>query len=182
MPKVLLNTQAFSCQVVGWRCDILKDMLDTVYTRIFWCVCWKPEVWSQQRQSLLRNGSVNTPVAGQWLSSRHVKASTYTHATIEELYEAVISVRSVPRLYNDDQLSLAVISVWKRGQIPPLWPCKSKEATKRKSQIWDSKIWSQGTRTREKVLWQKPAAYIKDRPVLSLQRASHKNKTVTVKQ
>jgi hypothetical protein len=33
-------------------------------------------------------------------------AVTDTHATIEELVEAVVSVRSVPRLYNEDQLPL----------------------------------------------------------------------------
>jgi hypothetical protein len=41
---------------------------------------------------------------------------------------------------------------------------------------------SQGTRTRERLRWQGPAAYTKDRPVLSSERAPHKNKTVTVKQ
>jgi hypothetical protein len=30
--------------------------------------------------------------------------------------------------------------------------------------------------------WQGPAAYTKDRPVLSSERAPHKNKTVTVRQ
>jgi hypothetical protein len=37
---------------------------------------------------------------------------------------------------------------------------------------------SQGTRTRETLRWQGP----KDRRVLSLERALHRNKTVTVKQ
>jgi hypothetical protein len=32
-------------------------------------------------------------------------AARDTHATIEELFEAVFSVRSVPRLYNKGQLS-----------------------------------------------------------------------------
>jgi hypothetical protein len=40
----------------------------------------------------------------------------------------------------------------------------------------------QGTRTRERLCWQGPAAYTKDRPVLSSERAPHKNKSVTVKQ
>jgi hypothetical protein len=40
----------------------------------------------------------------------------------------------------------------------------------------------QGTRTRERLHWEDPAAYSKDRPVLSSERAPHKNKTVTVKQ
>jgi hypothetical protein len=38
----------------------------------------------------------------------------------------------------------------------------------------------QGTRTKERLRWQGPAAYIKVRPVLSSERAAHKNKTVTV--
>jgi hypothetical protein len=33
-------------------------------------------------------------------------AATDTYATIEELLEAVFCVRSVPRLYNEDQLRL----------------------------------------------------------------------------
>jgi hypothetical protein len=39
----------------------------------------------------------------------------------------------------------------------------------------------QGTRTRESLRWEDPAAYKKDRPFLSSERAPHKNKTVTVK-
>jgi hypothetical protein len=49
-----------------------------------------------------------TAVASEWLSSRHVNADTDTLATTEELLEAVFSVRSVPRLYKEDQLSLQV--------------------------------------------------------------------------
>jgi hypothetical protein len=41
------------------------------------------------------NGSANTPVARQWLSSRHMISATDTHASIEKLLEAVFSVRSV---------------------------------------------------------------------------------------
>jgi hypothetical protein len=41
---------------------------------------------------------------------------------------------------------------------------------------------SQGIRTRERLRWQGPAAYTKDRPVLSSDRAPHENKAVTVKQ
>jgi hypothetical protein len=40
---------------------------------------------------------------------------------------------------------------------------------------------SQGTRTREILRWRGPAAYTKDRPILSSERAPQKNKTVTVK-
>jgi hypothetical protein len=39
---------------------------------------------------------------------------------------------------------------------------------------------SPGTRTKERLRWQGSAAYTKDRPVLSSERAPHKNKTVIV--
>jgi hypothetical protein len=41
---------------------------------------------------------------------------------------------------------------------------------------------SQGTQTRERLHWQGPAAYTKGRPVLSSERAPHKNKAVNAKQ
>jgi hypothetical protein len=40
---------------------------------------------------------------------------------------------------------------------------------------------SQGTRTRERLRWQGPAAHSKDRPVLSSERAPHGFKNVTVR-
>jgi hypothetical protein len=40
----------------------------------------------------------------------------------------------------------------------------------------------QGTRTQERLRWRGPAAYTEDRPVLSSERAPHKNKTATVKE
>jgi hypothetical protein len=47
-------------------------------------------------------------------------AATGKHATIAELLEAVFSVRSVPRLYNEGQLpseeSLEMTVIW-----PPAW-------------------------------------------------------------
>jgi hypothetical protein len=59
-----------------------------------------------EEQPLLGNRPANTPVARQWLNSRYVMAVTDTYATIEEMLEAVFSVPSVPRLYNNDQLPL----------------------------------------------------------------------------
>jgi hypothetical protein len=41
---------------------------------------------------------------------------------------------------------------------------------------------SQGTRTRERLRWRGLATYIKDRSILSSERASHINKPVIVKQ
>jgi hypothetical protein len=55
--------------------------------KILWHVCWKPELWSQQRQPLLENGFVTRPLLGYGSI-----AVTDTHATIEELLEAVFSV------------------------------------------------------------------------------------------
>jgi hypothetical protein len=40
---------------------------------------------------------------------------------------------------------------------------------------------SQGTQTQERLRWQGPAPYTKDRPVLSSEMPPHKSKTVTVK-
>jgi hypothetical protein len=40
----------------------------------------------------------------------------------------------------------------------------------------------QGTRAPERLRWRGPEAYTEDRPVLSSERAPHKNKAVTVKQ
>jgi hypothetical protein len=57
---------------------------------------------------LLGNGSENTAVAKQWLSTYHVMAITYMHATTDKLLEAVSSVRSMLRLYKKGQLPLPV--------------------------------------------------------------------------
>jgi hypothetical protein len=43
--------------------------------------------YETSREPLLGNGFVNTPIARQWLTSRHVIAPKDTHATIEELLE-----------------------------------------------------------------------------------------------
>jgi hypothetical protein len=47
-----------------------------------------------------------TPVARQWLGDRHVIVATVAHATTAKLLEAVISVRSVPRIYNSDPAAM----------------------------------------------------------------------------
>jgi hypothetical protein len=63
---------------------------------------------SQNCEVVARNGSANTLIARQWLSSRHVMAITDMHTTVEELLEAVFSVHFMPRLYKKDQLPLPV--------------------------------------------------------------------------
>jgi hypothetical protein len=41
---------------------------------------------------------------------------------------------------------------------------------------------SQGTRTGKRICWRGSASYAEERPVISSERAPHKNKTVTVKE
>jgi hypothetical protein len=41
---------------------------------MLWNVCWKPNLWSQQRHSLLENGSANMGVARQWLTKQQTTA------------------------------------------------------------------------------------------------------------
>jgi hypothetical protein len=62
---------------------------------------------SQKRQPLLEIGSANMPVDRQWLSSRHVIAATDAHAILKDVF----SVLSVPRLCNENQLTLLDKSV-----------------------------------------------------------------------
>jgi hypothetical protein len=63
---------------------------------------------------VLENGSVETPVAGRWLSS----ASTHTHEEVEDLLETGFSVRSMWRLYTDVQLQFPISPsrFWKGSQ------------------------------------------------------------------
>jgi hypothetical protein len=59
---------------------------------------------------LLSNGSTNTPVVRQWLSSRHVISATDTHVTIE-LLKVLCSVRSLSSLHNEDQLPFEMVEM-----------------------------------------------------------------------
>jgi hypothetical protein len=79
------------------HCDSFTSTLTSGGPRIvLWHISWEPELRSWP---LLWNGFVNTPVARQWLSSGHMVAATDTHATREELLEAVFcAVRAGSRL------------------------------------------------------------------------------------
>jgi hypothetical protein len=63
-----------------------------------------------------------------------------------------------------------------------LWVVRGDKKESLKSETLKYGLQSQGTRTRERLRWQGPAAHIKDRLDLSSERAPHKNKTVTVTQ
>jgi hypothetical protein len=58
--------------------------------------CRKRELYLQRRP-LLGNGSENEPLDRQWVSSCHMLSSTVTHATEDDLLEAVFPVLPVPR-------------------------------------------------------------------------------------
>jgi hypothetical protein len=125
------------------------------------------------------------PIARQRLG-KHISA-TNAHATIEgypllsnESVNTVSSMVSDPRLYNEiclyygcnetrveagsntSTVTLRVVGGGGKGSLKT-------ERVKYGREI-------QGTRTRERLRWRGPAAYTKDRPVLSSERAPHKTR------
>jgi hypothetical protein len=70
--------------------------------------------------------------------------ATDTHTTIEELFEAGFSVRSVPRLYNESQLPLEMNleTAVRRVEVGVRWP-----------PVWELVSWSN-----ELVVGQSPAS------------------------
>jgi hypothetical protein len=155
---------------------------------------------------VLGNGSIDThsdteEVFSMWSAPCPVlgNGSIDTHSDTEEVFSMwpapcpllgngpmnthsdmwlVFSVRSDPGLYNESTRVTVLESNPCGGGVEYLHhdPASRRRRWKGKSQMWDSKI-----RSREWLRWQGPAAYIKDRPVLSSERAPHKNKAVTVK-
>jgi hypothetical protein len=93
--------------------------------------------------------------------------------TTDKLLETVFSARSVQSGYKEDNFEHLHRD-----------PTSCRGRRKGKSQNRDSKIWSRAPRDSDprKTALAKPAAYTQNRPVLSSERAPHKNKTVTVKQ
>jgi hypothetical protein len=81
-------------------------------------------------------------------------------------------------------LTIFSVPVWTRDRIPPPWPCESRgdEKGSLKSESVKYGRESQGTRTQERLNWQGPAAYTKDRPVLLSERAPQTNKPANVRQ
>jgi hypothetical protein len=90
-------------------------------------------------------------------------------------------VWSAKRLYNEDLTLTRVAAEWNTSTVT-LRVVGGDEMVSLKSEAVKYGHESQGTRTRETLRWQEPAAYTKDRPVLSSERLPHKNKTLTVKE
>jgi hypothetical protein len=96
-------------------------------------------------------------------------------------------MRPVPRLYKKDELPIRVrervarVEAESNSSTVTLRVVRGDEKGSLGSETVKYGPEYQGIRTQERLRWQGAAAYIKDRPVLSSERAPHKNKTVTVK-
>jgi hypothetical protein len=92
---------------------------------------------------------------------------------------------SDPRLYNEKPTiidSLTCVEAGSSTSTVTLRFVGGDEKGSLKSERVKDGHESQGTRTRESLRWRGPAAYTGDRPILSLERVPHKNKTETVKE
>jgi hypothetical protein len=115
---------------------------------------------------------------------KHVPAETDTHATIEVLLETMFSTWSVQRSYNEDNWTKkrqTRVEAGSNTSTVILRVVGGDEKGSLKSETVKYGRKSQGTRTRERMHWQGPAAHTKDRPVLSWERATHGIKNVTVR-
>jgi hypothetical protein len=119
-------------------------------------------------------------VSGQRLG-KHVPTGTDTKSTIEELF----SMLSVPRCYKQGarlELSHTRVEAGSNTSIVTLLVVGGDEKGSLKSETVKYGHESKGTLTRERLCWRGRVAYIKERPVLSSERAPQENKTVTVKE
>jgi hypothetical protein len=87
--------------------EIIAVYTNNAKIKILWHIFSKQELWSRESPPLLGNGSVNTFIARQGEPQHILPAATKEHATIEELLEAVCSVLSVPRLYNESAVQFS---------------------------------------------------------------------------
>jgi hypothetical protein len=104
---------------------------------------------------------------------------------MEELLEAVFSVRLMPELYNEAAItkeSFTRVEAGSNTSTMILRVVGGDEKGSFKSETGKYGHESQGIRTRERLRWRGPATYTKDRSVLSSERAPHENKTVTIKE
>jgi hypothetical protein len=101
-----------------------------------------------------------------------------------ELLEAMFSMRSASKLYHStDRVEFrdTRVEAGSNTATVTLRVVGGDEKGSLKSETVKYGRESQGNRTRERLYWQGPAAYTKDSPVLSSERAPHKNKTETIK-
>jgi hypothetical protein len=111
-----------------------------------------------------KTGDSTTAVAREQFCG-HVSQATREHA----ITEVGFSMRSVPGLYNEEQNSLTLVSRVEAGSNTSTVTLRVVEGDEKESLKSETVKYgreSQGTRTRERLRWQEPAAYTKDRPVL----------------
>jgi hypothetical protein len=101
-------------------------------------------------------------------------AATDTQATTEQLLEAVFSVRSVPKIYKVYQLPSVSRDVRVEAGLNTSTVTLRVVGGDEKGSLESETVI--GTWAREKLHWQAPAAYTKNKPILSSERAPHKNR------
>jgi hypothetical protein len=95
----------------------------------------------------------------------------------------VFSVGADPRLYNEDYRAARITPRVEEGSNTSTVTLRVAGGDEKGNLTVRSETVKYGrefqeTRTRERLRWQGPAAYTKDRPVLSSEWAPHKNETV----
>jgi hypothetical protein len=94
----------------------------------------------------------------------------------------VFSMWSVPRLYNKDTSKVEPhVELGSNTSIMTLRVVGGNEKRSLKSETVKYGRKSQGTQTRERLRWQGPAEYTKERSDLLSERVPRKNKTITAK-
>jgi hypothetical protein len=110
-----------------------------------------------------------------------VSAPTDIYKKTEEYLEAVLSMRSVPRLYNEAKSSVRVEAESNTSTVT-LRVVGGDEKGSLRYETAKYVRDPQWTKTRERLRWQGPVAHTKDRPVLWSERAPQENKIVIVKE
>jgi hypothetical protein len=101
-----------------------------------------------------------------------------THATIEELLEAVFSMQSVPRFYNENT---SRVEAGSNTSTVTIRVVGGDEMGSLKYETVKYGHESYGSLTRKLLRWRGSAAIVNDRPVLLLERAPKINKPATVR-
>jgi hypothetical protein len=96
------------------------------------------------------------------------------HGTIDEMLEVVLSMRSAPRLYK--KVNFARVEAGSNTSTVTLRVVGGEEKENLLSETVKYGHEFQGIRTRERLRWRGPVAYIKDRPVLSSERGPHNSR------
>jgi hypothetical protein len=115
---------------------------------------------------------------------KQIPAATDMQSTIEEFWGTVFSTRSVQGGYKEEfgrEYSDTRVEAGSNTSTVTLRVVGGDEKGSFKSETVKYGRKFQGTRTRERLRWQGPAAHTNDRPVLLSERAPHGIKNITVK-